>query len=715
MEQATVSDHEVTAPSCFVDFVPHVDRLTFDDPVFAFLKTEPRTDEDFEQCKKAANHIGQTILGMIDGDGKVRLPEYWENEEFEGMSNIDIEIKIIHDQGRVNYGEVTPYGRPTYIHALTLMKLIFPDTDITPVLADITQLSMAMFSTGRKYLHLLGSQDAGKSSTAARLIFIYMLVDPDRTFATVASPFLNTSETIIWGDIVELYDQLVEAHPLPPPNDKHAPTMFPDAFIEKGNRIRFTKKAKGKTGWCAIRNLKKQGVMIGVKGVGSDPRSGVGFFVFDEINKAENTGFQKDLANISAQDFFQMQSTQNPLDEMDAGGMMAEPKVWKGWGHQSYDEVREHSPVLWPTVKSGLAYRLNGLDSVNIRIGRIVYPYQFSEKKRQKLIDDYGEDSPEYYSQCLAMFPGGDVDTRLLSQSRVAASKHEDEFFTMKEVKGKVEFCDPAHTGQGDKACLGTAEFGDGIVTNTDGSQHEMPLFVVRKPMEHIKFINNFVWEESFDVESRIMQRMGEVGVNINDITVGAPITYEQQIALRMIERAREEGIPLRNIGYDFSMRPEMVSAVDLIIGREPVPFNYNVKAIGYDLHATKENTAERCPQPHGRVFELGHLTADLFNSKQLRGGQHIRVAIIQTCQTRILNDKPHKPFEKKPDFKARNENRSPDERDTLFGKVGMAFMRGFRVVAANNNRDGNRDSVFRRSLRNGKGRRKIGKRFNYG
>ncbi len=686
----------------------HVDRVRYDHPVFDVLAVSPRTQEDYDNCKIAADYIAYQLLGMLDEDGEKKTPDYWHEPEFEGLTPMQTEVKIIRQQERNNYGYKTPYGIYTYQHALVLLKMIFPATDITPVLADITQLFFTNFSYGRKYVHLLGSQDSGKSSTIARLVFLCMLIDPKHTFAPIASPFVNSSETIIWGDMLELYEEINTHHPLDDTNHV-GNALFPHSDATNG-RITFSKDGKGKAGWAAIRNLKKAGKLIGSKNVGSDPRVGIGLIAFDEINRAENTAFETELSNVAGQPWFQMMTAQNPRDEMDAGGQFTEPKMWKGFGYSSFDDVREHSPIIWPTVKSGIAYRLNGLDSVNMRLRKVVYPYQFNQDKHQRLIDDYGETSPEYFSQCLAMFAGGDIDKRLLSQSRLSASKHDEEDFTMSNIKGRVLFCDPAFSGHGDKAVIGTAEFGDGVVTNTDGSQSGQPLFVVRKPMEHVKYISNIEWTGSAE-GGRFEALFEELGGDFNDITVGAKISYEQQIALRMAQRAREENIPLRNIGFDFSMRYEIVAAVNLIMGHEPVQYDYNTKAVGYYLESTKENTEEKCPQGHGRTYELGYLAADIFNSKQLRGGHNIKVAIIQTKKTKILSDKPNDPFEKKSDYKKANENKSPDERDTFFGMVGMAFMRGFRAVKTASP-VGTSDSIFKKSLKNKRLRSKRGKKL---
>lgn len=702
---------EVEAPEDYRNFVKHVDKVKYDHPIFDKLAKRPRTDQDYANCKIAANYIAYQLLGMLDEDGNKKKPDYWADPEYEKLSPIEIELKIIREQGRVSYGLNTRHGIPLYQHVLVLTKLVFPETDITPVLADITQLFCLAFTHGRKFLHLLGSQDSGKSSTIARLVFVFMLIDPVKTFAPIASPFVNTSETIIWGDILELWEQINTHHGFDEEGRK-GNKLFPDGEDTAG-RVNFTKQARGKAGWAAVRNLKKAGKLIGSKNVGSDEREGIGLIAFDEINRAESTGFMDELANPMGQPWFQMITAQNPRDEADVGGQLATPKVWKNWGPSSFAEIRKDDNAIWPTVKAGIAYRLNGLDSVNMRLGKIVYPYQFNHEKHELLLEEFGESSIEYYSQCLALFSGADMMKKLLSQTRISQSKHLEEDFIMTKIHGKVMFNDPAHSGHGDKACIGTALFGEGIVTNTDGTQEQMPLFVVNQPMEHVNFITNFKWiGDPEHPDCSIAEKIfGEIGGDYNNITIGSDVSYEQQIAARMAQRAKEENIPYRNIGFDFSMRYEMVAAVNLFMGHEPVQYDYNTKALGYYLQSTKEETEIKCPQRNGRLYELGYLTADLFNSKQLRGGEHIRVAIIQCNKTVILTEKPNHPFEDKRLYKARNENKSPDERDTLFGLVGMAFMRGFRVIKTPSSTVSS-ESIFRKSLNQPRFKRKGAKKL---
>jgi hypothetical protein len=73
--------------------------------------------------------------------------------------------------------------------------------------------------------------------------------------------------------------------------------------------------------------------------------------------------------------------------------------------------------------------------------------------------------------------------------------------------------------------------------------------------------------------------------------------------------------------------------------------------------------------------------------------------------------DKPNEPFEDKKLYKSRNENKSPDERDTLFGMVGMAFLRGFRTERTPSATKAS-SSVFRKALNQKRFKRKGAKKL---
>jgi len=282
------------APDDYVNFESHIERVNFSRPVFEKLTSrKPATDEEFDNCEAAANEVTAQLLGLYDPFYRRITPKYWSNEEFKGMSPLQIEVQILRDQRRANYGFKAKYDVPAYIPGLRALKLIFPKTHITPVLADIVHLTFLNYSHNVKYLHLLGSQDAGKSSSTARIIYLFMLIDVKQSFSIVATPLVESANMTIFGDVTELFEQICDAHPLSDSMDNKGTYLFPDAKPTSDRRMNFSKTSKvDKGGWIAHRSLKKEGVGIGSKGKGSDSRFGHGLFVFDEISKAESFNFE---------------------------------------------------------------------------------------------------------------------------------------------------------------------------------------------------------------------------------------------------------------------------------------------------------------------------------------------------------------------------------------------------------------------------------------
>jgi hypothetical protein len=106
------------------------------------------------------------------------------------------------------------------------------------------------------------------------------------------------------------------------------------------------------------------------------------------------------------------------------------------------------------------------------------------------------------------------------------------------------------------------------------------------------------------------------------------------------------------------------------------VAFDYNQAPEGIYLHSVKQQSEDYCCD---RISELAFLVADVFTTKQVRGGEYIAEAIIQTQRTHHALKGKKRQVEKKKDYKDRWQGRSPDERDVLMGINGMAAKRGFR------------------------------------
>lgn len=200
--------------------------------------------------------------------------------------------------------------------------------------------------------------------------------------------------------------------------------------------------------------------------------------------------------------------------------------------------------------------------------------------------------------------------------------------------------------------------------------------------------------------------RMKAVGIDTSEFVVSSEVSYEDQIAIQCHELNRKNGIPASNFGYDFSMRPDIVSSINKILGYATNAFDYNQSPEGVFLQNIKQKSEDCCKN---RCTELAFLAADFFLTKQVRGGSYIETAITQLSRTLYVTVNKKYVAEGKKEYKARWQQVSPDHRDVLMGIAGMASRKGFRQ---SNISPGKNKSAW--SVLNARqvGKSKIGKRI---
>jgi hypothetical protein len=301
--------------------------------------------------------------------------------------------------------------------------------------------------------------------------------------------------------------------------------------------------------------------------------------------------------------------------------------------------------------------------------GRTIYPKLFKEVDRQRIEDDYGKQSPAYFSQVRSFPIRGTEVNSVLSRAKISASRHTDAFYSIIRPKGRVAFCDPAFGGR-DKAVFGWASFVDAHVTDGSGEQLLQELLIFTDHMHDLPLVKDAVYNEYW------FERLTAIGVPIKEFVEGSEVSFEDQIAIQCRERCKEHKIPLQNFGYDFSMRPDIVSSMNKIMGFGSNAFDYNQDPEGVYLESLKKDSVDCCKN---RCSELAFLAADLFLTKQVRGGTYIDTAITQLSRTLYETKNNKYLVEGKREYKARWQQVSPDRRDVLMGIAGMAHRRGFR------------------------------------
>jgi hypothetical protein len=150
-------------------------------------------------------------------------------------------------------------------------------------------------------------------------------------------------------------------------------------------------------------------------------------------------------------------------------------------------------------------------------------------------------------------------------------------------------------------------------------------------------------------------------------------------------------------------MRPDIVSAVNRIMGFNCVAFDYNQGPEGVRLQNTNQDSLDVCKN---RNTELAFLAADFFLTRQVRGGSFIETAVTQLSRTLYETVNRKYVSEGKKEYKARWQQVSPDHRDVFMGLGGMAVLRGFRSERVGRRSGGG--SVWSRIAASNKGKSRV-------
>lgn len=573
------------------------------------------------------------------------------------------EIQILKTAGYPRWG-LSSKIKPYYQHFLTLMKLLMPQRDVTLNLADAAMFFCKCLTFRRKGLHLIGSQSSSKSTFIAMCSLTCLAIAPRQTACYVANPFDAAADSTVWGEILSVFNEIMESTS---PNG--ASWLWPDAKVYK---IRSIEVIPGvpKAALIELRGVKEAGKFKGMKDVKGASSGSLMMVAIDEVNEIKSLQFVKEISNLVSQEGFLTLTSQNFTTEDNMGGIFCRPKALYEGCPDSYSTLDKDRHQFWHSHLNGVTLRFNGLRSPNILAGRTIYPYLFTQENLKLQLDNYGEDSPEFYSQVLSFPRTGLDDLTVLSTSRRDSSRWKDKEWVVKREDDKVGFCDPSFGG-GDKAMWGFAHFGTGESISGDGKQREQhPLFWFSDRMVTLRVTVDAVITQDW------LRRCRNVGIDISQFVLGDSISPEEQVAVQCAELNLLHGIKPDNFGFDFSMRPETTPAMRDIVGRGAVAFDYLQSPEGYWLESAKQESTDRVTN---RVGELAFLTAELFLQRQLRGGRFCEEAVTQLTRTRYQLKGKKLQVEAKRDYKARNQGHSPDERDVLMGLVGMAYKRGFR------------------------------------
>lgn len=144
-------------------------------------------------------------------------------------------------------------------------------------------------------------------------------------------------------------------------------------------------------------------------------------------------------------DFYHFIAIANASSMFDPHGLFCEPRM--GWGGIHDDD--EH----WET-KSGVCVRFDGLKSPNVRAGRIVYPYLFSQDNVEIIRKNFGEGSLEWNSYCRGMWSRSGARNTILDSAMITDGKAREKVIWAGGGIKTIAALDPAFTTDGDDCIL---------------------------------------------------------------------------------------------------------------------------------------------------------------------------------------------------------------------------------------------------------------------
>jgi hypothetical protein len=150
-------------------------------------------------------------------------------------------------------------------------------------------------------------------------------------------------------------------------------------------------------------------------------------------------------------DFYHFIAIANASSMFDPHGLFCEPKM--GWG--SIQDGDEH----WET-KSGVCVRFDGLKSPNVKAGRVLYPYLFSQDNVEIIRKNFGEGSLEWNSYCRGMWSRSGARNTMLDSAMITEGKARDGIIWEGGGIKVIAGLDPAFTTEGDDCILRFAKVG---------------------------------------------------------------------------------------------------------------------------------------------------------------------------------------------------------------------------------------------------------------
>lgn len=550
-----------------------------------------------------------------------------------------IEIGCIKKGGQWKTSTGKLCGNGLFYHYKELQKLFWPKDDhhrwSDLALQTMIDSEVSVF---------MGSGDSNKTYSMSRFVLCDWWAFPNETLWLVSSTEYRGAELRIWGKIKELFNRAKERY------DYLCGTVLESMHAITTEEISDDqKKARSLQRGLILVPCKKGGTFVGLSafvGVKAPRLRHAG----DEVQHME-TGFLDAYNNWYGKADFKGVMSGNPLDPTDPLCTAGEPlEGWDSW-------VDTGKTQTWKSkFFNASVIAFDGRDSPNFDFplveGKPKFPYLISNKKIDAVRITNGEDSWQYWNQCVGKPSKGMVLWRVITSQLCRQHRAHDQAEWEGTARTWVYAVDPAYGG-GDR-CVGMPlEFGMGL--------EEKQVMRIHLP-------------------------------EIIPIRVQLDVSPEDQIAQYVKVRLAALGIPTKNAFYDSFGRGTLgYSFARVFAADPPIPVDSGAQPTGrpvrFDLFVqdnprdpNSEKRLKRCDEHYSKfISEMWFSVREVIEGDQMR--ELSRPVMDEGCLRMYSIVKGNRiEVESKDDMKERVK-KSPDLFDALAIGVEGARRLGFKIT----------------------------------
>lgn len=552
----------------------------------------------------------------------------WEAED----TDLEIELWMVK-QGNALLKE---QGRNLFQHFKAAMTLLWPSDDhhrwTDLILQSYCENEISVF---------IGCSDSCKTHTMSKIALIDYWASPTQTLSLVSTTEGRGAELRIWGNIKTLFNQARERHDwLEGQPIDYLKTITTDSIDEEGREAR---------------SLRAGLIVIPCKVGGTV--SGLAPFIGIKAARLRHTGdevqcmsesFLSAYSNWYGKTDFRGMMAGNFMETDDPLGIASEPEDgWDAW-------VDSGKTQEWKSRFFGAhVVALDGRDSPNDDgppnpSGKPRYGYLISEKKRKAVLETYGEDSWQWWSQCVGKPAKGMDIWRVLNRDFCNRHGASEEVIWKDDTLMGLYALDPAYGG-GD-LCVG-------------------------------RYLQ-------MGMDLRGKQTLFFHPPEVIPIKANTGIDPEEQIATYIHNRLATLNIPSPNCFYDSFGRGTLGHAFAKLFGATcPVPVDSGsqctTRPVRFDLFVNDKDgnkRLKRCDEHYKKfITEMYFSVREAIESDQVRGldSESIREGAARKF---TKNSDTRLEIEPKDEYKERHQGRSPDRMDNAAIAVEGARQRGFKI-----------------------------------